>query len=569
MSAHARLERLLKHGDDDIDTYMSPLRGESYPIGTWVEATATLDRKKNREQQAQIQSVATALIDDGDKVGVGQSRVAAVDGKVSKAGPADLSPSRAVVARVANNSSVTALSSSEAGDMQSSRGLQPIGAAKMDDDALVDPPILLCTESSILKSRKEADWGRPTRAGMHNLIRDYGPKSLKNAVVRELLALDAKESVQNTVSGVAHRVQLHNDIPASGNAYLASLVREVAVAEQADPSSTYHPSELSIARQQRAKRREEAEGVNSSGLLFFPSSSSPAGASPNPYADRMRAYLGESSPSAAAPHSISRSAMPERANSGRNAPDTSNESLTAPQNTVDNATQNRKRETKKAMSNVRLGMALVSLPPIPSPQSQLLPPSASTQHASSGAVSSQSLRGSAIAFRKHGARAGIVALPPEDANSATNRGQKLASSSNNRLLHNKVENSREEEEQLQAAVATINYGERYRELAVLLDQQEIRAEIYDGFRKDYDNHVTYVSSVMTAMAEGNFSTTIHDKKLLIPTHSHKVLQLMSRLRRETIPIMFVKHEADESSDDSSSESSDYDEDDHQQPHERS
>ena len=154
-----------------------------------------------------------------------------------------------------------------------------------------------------------------------------------------------------------------------------------------------------------------------------------------------------------------------------------------------------------------------------------------------------SMRATAQRFRQHGAMAGIVG--------ATVAAPALASR----------EPTRAEDERLMAEVAAVNYPERYRELAVLRDQQAIRAEIFEGFRRDYDNHVAYVTAVMSGMAEGNFSTTLHDPALLVPTHSHKVLQLMSRLRRETVPIMFVEHapEGDSSSDGGTSSDDEEDE----------
>lgn len=498
-----RLQRLLIHGDDDVDTHMSPMRGESYPLQNWTRAANVNDNlKQSHLKDESMSSLKSPRLQ--------ASNTSSPHRAIFGAGYISPTDSGATAVMLRTKQQTLERQRNEA------------------SWAVHDPPILLCTSSSILGSRKPSEWERPTRQGVHNLIKDYKPNTIKNSAILESLKADVG-NVTGSVSGLSHRLQLYSDIPASNKVYVDKAIKAAASQEDSDPGSSYYPSLLT----KKLQHQRIAAAASSSSRRD------------------MR--------------------LPETLSIGDG-------------NTPAIAITERQRP----MSNVALGMALLSLPPLAftkgaaQAKSSLFHPNNNSMtecQANSNLKSIislkddrssnwdscrrsprealttgefQTIRETAQHFRRHGQRAGVVANPQNSILLGT------AATATSELNQGAMSPLYDREEEMQAAISVVNYPEKYRELAVLQDQQDIRAEVYEGYRKDYDNHVKYVGSVMDAMSQGNFSTTIHDKNLLIPTHSHKVLQLMSRLRRETVPIMFVKHD-EEGSDESGEETSESDE----------
>lgn len=93
------------------------------------------------------------------------------------------------------------------------------------------------------------------------------------------------------------------------------------------------------------------------------------------------------------------------------------------------------------------------------------------------------------------------------------------------------------------ALYNYDYRELYREADILSEEQDIRQELYDGKKRDFERRVQYVGSVMAGMAEGKFLQP-YDRSLLEPTHDAIQVQLRQTLKREDMPVMFVRHEED-------------------------
>jgi hypothetical protein len=88
-----------------------------------------------------------------------------------------------------------------------------------------------------------------------------------------------------------------------------------------------------------------------------------------------------------------------------------------------------------------------------------------------------------------------------------------------------------------------DYNELRREADILAEEQEIRGELYEGKKRDFTRRLKFVGSVMSEMEKGDFLRP-PDRTLLQPTHDDVQVQLRQTLRREEVPVMFVRHEED-------------------------
>eukprot|EP00759_Apiculatamorpha_spiralis_P034805 PhF_6_TR35802/c0_g1_i2/m.52036 len=164
--AERKLQRLLNYGDDDVDTHMSPMRGETYRLATWGSATLATESRKTVQQQHQQQPSA-----------------ASPEGQLQAASPSLLPQQRPNF----GSGYVSPTDSGATAVMKRSRQLALETQRNEASWAVKDPPVLLCTTSSILENRKPSEWERPTRTGIHNLIRDYKPNADKNLAVMKAL----------------------------------------------------------------------------------------------------------------------------------------------------------------------------------------------------------------------------------------------------------------------------------------------------------------------------------------------------------------------------------------------
>ena len=88
-----------------------------------------------------------------------------------------------------------------------------------------------------------------------------------------------------------------------------------------------------------------------------------------------------------------------------------------------------------------------------------------------------------------------------------------------------------------------DYKELRREAEILAEEQEIRGELYEGKKRDFTRRLQFVGAVMSGMEKGDFLQP-PDTSLLQPTHDDVQVQLRQTLRREEVPVMFVRHEED-------------------------